>query len=203
VFAELLADRLEGICQLTPQQLNEFQAHYELLMRWNRVLNLTALGNLEDVVDRHYCESIFLALHLPPGPITVADIGSGGGFPGFPVAVLRTDSVVSLIESHRRKAVFLRESSRRLHNIRVIGKRVQEVDEVFEWGISRAVKYAEIQTALKRIARNVELLTGEVSPAELAGFALQPPIRVPWGRNRFLWIGRNVSRGTRNGSVIA
>jgi chromosome partitioning protein len=134
VFAELLADRLEGICQLTPQQLNEFQAHYELLMRWNRVLNLTALGNLEDVVDRHYCESIFLALHLPPGPITVADIGSGGGFPGFPVAVLRTDSVVSLIESHRRKAVFLRESSRRLHNIRVIGKRVQEVDEVFEWG---------------------------------------------------------------------
>ena len=59
------------------------EAHYELLMRWNRKLNLTSIRRLEEAVERHYCESVFPGAHLPAGALRIADIGSGAGFPGF------------------------------------------------------------------------------------------------------------------------
>ena len=60
------------------------EAHYELLLRWNRVLNLTAIENVEQAVERHYCEALCFGEALPLGHATVADVGSGAGFPGFP-----------------------------------------------------------------------------------------------------------------------
>jgi 16S rRNA (guanine527-N7)-methyltransferase len=82
------------------------RAHFELLQRWNKSLNLTRI----DSVERNYGESLFLGRHLPPGPLRICDIGSGAGFPGFPVAVLRPDCEITLIEAHQRKAVFLKEA---------------------------------------------------------------------------------------------
>ena len=112
MFADILRARLACIIDLSPAQVSALDAHYQLLLRWNRTLNLTRVESLEEAVERHYCESVFLASHLPAGPLRVADIGSGAGFPGFPVAVARPDCQVTLIESHQRKAVFLREASR-------------------------------------------------------------------------------------------
>src|ERR1035441_7985957 len=94
-----------------------------MLLRWNQKLNLTSIRNREEAIQRHYGESLFLGMRLPPGAWKIADIGSGAGFPGFPVAVLRPDCQVTLIESHQRKAVFLRESSRKQPNIRVLARR--------------------------------------------------------------------------------
>src|SRR5262245_40368629 len=111
-FRELLLRRVSGFCELSSGQVDQLYQHYELLQRWNQRINLTAITDLTEAVDRHYAESLFLASKLPSVPLRIADIGSGAGFPGFPVAVLRPDCRVTLIESHQRKAVFLMEAAR-------------------------------------------------------------------------------------------
>lgn len=194
MFPERLTEKLAGIVRLTRDQVSTLENHYQLLVLWNRVLNLTSVRSLEEMVERHYCESLFLGVHLPPGSLRVADIGSGAGFPGIPVAVLRPDCSVTLIEAHARKAVFLRESSRTLGNIRVISKRAEAVEETFDFAVSRAVSYGDLRTILKKIGRRADLLTGGEAPPEELGFDWRPAIPLPWGRQRFLRIG--VSRET-------
>jgi len=117
------------------------------------------------------------------------DIGSGAGFPGFPVAVLRPECSVTLIESHQRKAVFLREASRNLLNVRVLARRAEDVNERFDWAISRAVSYEDLASFLKNLAPNADLLTGGEEPPGGIGFVWQPQIPMPWGAQRFLRIG--------------
>jgi 16S rRNA (guanine527-N7)-methyltransferase len=189
MFSDLLRQRLAGVVELSPEQVEALETHYQLLLRWNRALNLTSIKRIEEAVERHYCESLFLGTHLPQGRLRIADIGSGAGFPGFPTAVLRPDCSVTLIESHQRKAVFLREASRSLPNVRVLAKRAEVVKEQFDWAISRAVSYADLASFLKNLAPSVDLLTGSEGPPARIGFVWQPPVPVPWSRQRFLRIG--------------
>jgi 16S rRNA (guanine527-N7)-methyltransferase len=191
MFDELLRAKLAGVCELQEWQIDRLGAHYELLTRWNRVLSLTSVRNLEEAVERHYCESVFAASHLPNGAWSVADVGSGAGFPGIPIAIMRPDCSVTLIESHQRKAAFLKEASRDLPNVRVLAKRSELVAEEFDWVVSRAVRYSDIAGALMKSGRNGELLTGELRAEDLIGFEWQEPIRLPWGARRYLWLGRN------------
>jgi 16S rRNA (guanine527-N7)-methyltransferase len=195
MFADLLRQRLAGVVELSPGQVEALETHYQLLLRWNRTLNLTSIKRTEEAVERHYCESLFLGTHLPEGRLRIADIGSGAGFPGFPVAVLRPDCSMSLIESHQRKAVFLREASRHLPNVRVLARRAEDVNEQFDWAISRAVSYADLASFLKNLAPNVDLLTGAETPSDGIGFVWQPAILVPWGGRRFLRVGHQEGIG--------
>jgi 16S rRNA (guanine527-N7)-methyltransferase len=188
VFAELLREKLRGIVELSASQIAALEAHYELLLRWNKTVNLTTITSLEEAVERHYCESLFLGAHLPAGSLRIVDIGSGAGFPGFPVAILRPDCAVSLVESHQRKAVFLREVSRTIGNVRVIARRAEQVDEEFDHLISRAVSYEDLRSSLKILAPVADLLTGAEEPPTL-GMQWNPPIAVPWGNTRFLRVG--------------
>jgi 16S rRNA (guanine527-N7)-methyltransferase len=174
---------------LTAEQEAALEAHLELLMRWNRTLNLTSIRNREDAIERHYCESLFLGARLPAGVLRIADVGSGAGFPGFPVAILRPECSVTLIESHQRKAVFLREASRRVANVRVVAKRGEGVAEAFDWVVSRAVSYADLSPVLKKLAPNAALLSGVEGPPESLGFVWDRPVALPWGKQRFLWMG--------------
>ena len=196
MFADLLRQRLAGIVELSSGQVETLESHYQLLMRWNRTLNLTSIKTVDEVLERHYCESLFLGAQLPQSShagvsqLRIADIGSGAGFPGFPVAVLRPDWSVTLIESHQRKAVFLREASRKLPNVRVLAKRAEDVKEQFNWAISRAVGYQDLALFLKDLGPNVDLLTGAETPPDEIGFVWDPPIPLPWGRQRFLRTGR-------------
>ncbi len=189
MFAELLTERLSGIVQLAAGQVSALHAHYEMLLRWNRTVNLTSISRVEESVERHYCESLFLAARLPAGPLRIADIGSGAGFPGLPIAVYRPDCRVVLIESHRRKAVFLREASRTLPNVKVLAERAERVNEGFDWVVSRAVSYRDLKPILKEMAANADLLTGAEPPPEELGFAWGPPVALPWGSHRFLRTG--------------
>ena len=191
MFAELLRSKLAGICELPDPQIERLKLHYDLLTRWNRVLSLTSVWTLEEAVERHYCESVFAALHLPEGPVSVADVGSGAGFPGVPIAIMRPECAIVLIESHQRKAAFLKEATRDLPNVRILAKRAEDVPERFDWVVSRAVRYSDIARALKKLGRNAELLTGEVRTEDLSGFEWQEPLRLPWGDRRYLWIGSN------------
>ena len=181
---------------LSPEQESALEAHLEMLLRWNQKLNLTSIRNREEAIQRHYCESLFLGMHLPPGAWKIADIGSGAGFPGFPVAVLRPDCQVTLIESHQRKAVFLRESSRKQPNIRVLAKRAEEVTERFDRVISRAVSYEDLAWFLQNLAPAADLLTGGEEPPPGIGLLWQAAVPLPWGKQRFLRTGVAVSRET-------
>ena len=189
MFAELLRERLRGIVDLSQEQIAPLEAHYELLVRWNKTVNLTTITSVEEAVERHYCESLFLGVHLPLGNLRVVDVGSGAGFPGFPVAILRPDCTMALVESHQRKAVFLREASRKVGNVRVIAKRAEDVEEEFDHLISRAVSYEDLRGALNKLAPAADLLTGAENPPGLM-MDWDEPVRVPWGTARFLRIGR-------------
>lgn len=190
MFAETLRARVAGLVELIAAQVEALEAHYDLLVRWNLKMNLTAIRTLGEAVERHYAESLFLGAHLPAGALQVADVGSGAGFPGIPVAVLRPDCMVTLIESHQRKAVFLREASRGLANVRVVAGRAEVVVGRFDRVISRAVSYEDLSFALKKLAASADLLSGaEEPPAEL-GFDWDEPIPLPWGDRRYLRTGR-------------
>ena len=172
--------------------LPELQAHYDLLRKWNQKLNLTS----EESLERHYGESLFLAEHLPPGNLRIVDIGSGPGFPGFPVAVVRPECSVTLVESHQRKAVFLREAGRKLRNVRVLAVRAEDVNERFDWAISRGVSYQDLGRVLPRLAPNVALLTGAEEPSAGLSMLWETGILLPDSRNRFLRVSRETSRST-------
>jgi 16S rRNA (guanine527-N7)-methyltransferase len=160
---------------LTEDQIAILNRHYDTLLRWNAVLNLTRIQDLEEAVLRHYCESLFVALHLPPGRLRVADLGSGAGFPGFPVAVVRSEIDMTLIESHQRKTVFLREVSRELKNVQVLAKRSEQVADEFDWVISRAVRLDDVIGS--GLAPNYAVLVGEEGHRGIA---------LPWGKRRYL-----------------
>ena len=188
MFAELLRQHLASVVELSNVQITQLEKHFDLLQRWNKILNLTSVHGIEEIIERHYCESLFLAKHLPPGTLRIADIGSGAGFPGFPVAVLRPKCNVSLIESHQRKSVFLLESSRDLSNVKVVAKRAKTVDERFDWVVSRAVRYSEIEESASLIADHLGLLAG-AEPPHAKCFTWNTPIQLPWGNARYLWLG--------------
>ncbi len=181
----MLSDFLCPWFELSPAQWKALDAHFELLQRWNKVLNLTRIELPEEAALRHYGESLFLARHLPSGPLRIVDIGSGAGFPGFPVAIARPECSVSLVESHQRKAVFLREASRGVANIAVLPQRAEQVRQRFDWLISRAVSYDDLSGCLA-LAANVALLTGGEEPPASLGLTWEPPTPLPWGRQRFL-----------------
>ncbi|MGB7761371.1 MAG: 16S rRNA (guanine(527)-N(7))-methyltransferase RsmG [Bryobacteraceae bacterium] len=190
MFRDLLRDRLRDIADPTDAQAEALESHYSLLVLWNRTLNLTAIRDLPEAVERHYCESLFLAAHLPAGELRIVDIGSGAGFPGLPVAVYRPDCMVTLIESHQRKAVFLKEAARSLPNVRVLARRADQAGEEFDLAISRAVSYRDLSPSLKLLAPAAYLLSGPESAPGGMGFAWEPPVPLPWGKQRYLRIGR-------------
>jgi 16S rRNA (guanine527-N7)-methyltransferase len=185
VFPELLRERLSGIVELSPEQVSVLERHYELLVRWNQTLNLTTITDVTAVVERHYCESLFLGSLLPAGSWNVADVGSGPGFPGFPIGVLRPDCTVTLIDSHQRKAVFLKEACRGIKNLRVLGRRAEDVQEEFDWVLSRAVSYKDLTKSLRRLGRCAGLLTGSEAPPNEMGFEWREAVPLAWGDQRF------------------
>jgi 16S rRNA (guanine(527)-N(7))-methyltransferase RsmG len=170
---------------LSTQQIAQLQAHYELLMRWNPKLNLTRIESPEAAELLHYCESLYLGASLPAGPLTIADIGTGAGFPGIPIAILRPESHITLVESHQRKAVFLREATRDLPNVKVFSGRAQDLAGPFDWVVSRAVTPAEVLEL--PISQRFAVLVGPEDSSRLGGFPL------PWGDGRNL---ASVPRGT-------
>ena len=179
MFRELLAREFAPYGSLTVTQIDLLQAHYELVTQWNARLNLTRIESVEDAVRLHYCESLFAGARLPVGPLRVVDVGSGAGFPGIPIAILRPECAVTLIESHQRKGVFLREASRNLKNVSVVTDRAENLRTEYDWLVSRAVSPKDVVKL--KLANNLALLVGS---EEIPGFERREPI--PWGASRYL-----------------
>ena len=116
-----LSDNSRRTAALSPSQVRLISMYVDLLLRWNDRVNLTAIREPEDIVTRHFGESIFAARHLFPPPEVeagttahVIDIGSGAGFPGLPAKIWAPHIRLTLIESNQKKATFLREVVRHL-----------------------------------------------------------------------------------------
>ncbi|WP_297375182.1 16S rRNA (guanine(527)-N(7))-methyltransferase RsmG [Acidiferrobacter sp.] len=87
-------------------------SYLETLARWNRVFNLTAIHDPEDMVERHILDSLAILPHLPTGRLL--DMGSGAGLPGIPIAVLQARRSVTLLDRSRKRMDFLTEVVARL-----------------------------------------------------------------------------------------
>jgi 16S rRNA (guanine527-N7)-methyltransferase len=98
--------------------LEQLSTYLDLLLKWNARTNLSAIRDPEQIVQRHFGESLFTARHLPPAS-TLLDLGSGAGFPGLPIALAHPLLTVTLAESQNKKASFLREAVRTL-NLQVV-----------------------------------------------------------------------------------
>ena len=118
-IAELLAP-FTTPADLSPGILAQLQSYLDLLLRWNARMNLTAVRDPEQIVTRHFGESLFAARVLlgeSAGSAerrTLVDIGSGAGFPGIPMKLFAPEIELTLIESQSKKATFLREVIRTL-----------------------------------------------------------------------------------------
>jgi 16S rRNA (guanine527-N7)-methyltransferase len=90
-----------------------FALHAKELLEWNRFANLTAITDLKEIAEKHFLDTLPLVPLIPPDS-KVLDIGSGGGFPGVPLKVMRPDLHLNLIDASRKKAHFLKHLIRAL-----------------------------------------------------------------------------------------
>src|SRR5258707_15767939 len=102
-----------------------------LLVAWNEKINITAIRDPLEMLYRHFCESMYAAVAVPLQGGRLADVGSGGGFPGLALKLVRPELRASLIESNVKKATFLAELVRELAlaYTRVLLRRYEELGE--------------------------------------------------------------------------
>ena len=168
-------------------QVDKLEAHYEMLKRWNTKLNLTATLDIR----KHFGESLFLGSVMAgftEGSATVADIGSGGGFPGMPLAILRPEWQVTLVESDHRKSIFLRECAGLAPNVRVLTDRAENLAGHFDWVVSRAVTPEFVAEVALRHGERVGMILREAP--QVAGITNEVAQDLPWTGTGVVWIGR-------------
>ena len=148
--------------------------YLELILKWNARINLTAIRTPEEIVRRHFGESLFAGMRLDACQ-TLLDFGSGAGFPGLPIQLLRPDVAVTVAESRSRKAAFLHEVTRSLDlPAEVWAGRVEAMppSRRFDTVTLRAVDHMEaaLGEASRRTSQRILILgSGRTSlPPELA-----------------------------------
>jgi 16S rRNA (guanine527-N7)-methyltransferase len=102
----------EGAAQmgirLGPDQIKQLGRHVDLLLKWNKSVNLTAITDPDEVAEKHVLDSLAVVPVLPSG--SLLDAGTGAGFPGIPVAIARPDLEVALVDSVQKKVAFLKSA---------------------------------------------------------------------------------------------
>ena len=126
---------------VSPGQRARLTAHLELVAKWNRVHNLTAVRETSQMVVLHLLDSLTILPQLE-GARTIADVGTGPGFPGIPIAIVRDDTTVTLVESSHKKCAFLQQAKTELAlgNIAIACERVEQFKPpaTFDAVVSRA-----------------------------------------------------------------
>lgn len=96
--------------RLSEKQLEQFQSYYERLIEKNKVMNLTAITEYEEVVDKHFVDSILLgSVKELSGKKRVIDVGTGAGFPGIPLKIVYPELEITLLDSLNKRVKFLNE----------------------------------------------------------------------------------------------
>jgi 16S rRNA (guanine(527)-N(7))-methyltransferase RsmG len=187
-------------------QIDQIQRYMALLLKWNDAMNLTAIQDPLEILYRHFCESMFGASLIPVENGRLADVGSGGGFPGLPLKIIRPDLEVCLIDSNVKKATFLAEAVRELAlpNTRVLVSRYEELDEEIaplDIACSRAVgEFPQFLgwAASERIGtRKVMLWIGGRDLDEVRSskdWIWEEPVAIPQSLRRFILTGTRADR---------
>jgi len=192
-----------GLGPLSDETSAKFILYLELLLKWNAKLNLTAVRQPEEIVERHFVECIQCAEKLPKVS-TVLDFGSGAGFPGIPIALIRREIQVTLGESQAKKASFLREAVRTLGlNASIYDGRIEEMtpDIRFDAITLRAVdKMADACAAALERLKPEGWLVVFATESTVEGLRQATPeidwvdrISTPGLSGGFLMMGRNAS----------
>jgi 16S rRNA (guanine527-N7)-methyltransferase len=133
---------------ITPsdEQINAFMRYLSELKKWNKAYNLTGLKNDEDIIIKHFLDSLLYLKAMPDETTRVADIGTGAGFPGIPSKLIRPEIEMYLIEPSGKKAAFLRHIiwQLQLKKIEVIEKRIEglTVNQALPFAVDIAVTRA-------------------------------------------------------------
>ena len=132
---------------LTDNQIKQLDLFYELLVEKNKVMNLTAITEFDEVIVKHFADSLSICTVLPEDVKTICDLGTGAGFPGIPMAIAYPDLQFTLIDSLNKRIKFLQEvvDALVLTNVTLVHARAEEAGrgknyrEQFDLVVSRAV----------------------------------------------------------------
>lgn len=196
-----IAHLLDPFIELDEARLRAISIYINLLLKWNARINLTAIREPGEIVQRHFGESLFAAKYLLDQqlPRTAIDLGSGAGFPGVPFALLAPEVQLTLIESQQKKATFLKElvHALGLKNVKVFSDRAENYPETADLVMLRAVEKFEqalpMALRLTKAGGRVALMigSGQVESAKrlAAEVIWDNPIEVPCSLSRELLVG--------------
>src|SRR5436305_14873138 len=182
-------------------QVLQIQQYIKLLLAWNDKINLTAIRDPLEILYRHFCECMFAGSSVPMERGRLADAGTGAGFPGLPLKILRPGLQVFLIESNLKKATFLAEVIRELglREAQVLVRRYEELGEEIapqDFVCARAVgEYAKLLDCARSdrlAAKEVVLWIGANALPEIQSnldWDWREPIPVPNSLRRLLLVG--------------
>ena len=176
------------------------QHYISLLLFWNQKISLTTVVRPEQILQFHFGESLYAVTKVPIVNGRLADVGSGAGFPGIPVAMAVPELKVMLIEANQKKAAFLSEVIRKLElpNVAVLRARMSDVGEEnrgLDFVAARAMPHEELIRWSARFlasAGKLVLWLGENDAGlirRVEGWDWQSPVRIPGSQKRVLLIG--------------
>ncbi len=183
---------------------DQIRCYIGLLLRWSSRLSLTTITNPQDILRFHFGESLFAVDAVPIRHGRLADVGTGAGFPAIPIRMVNTKVRLTLVESNRKKAVFLSEVIRALNltDVEVFSGRMQDLSrqkDRFDMITSRAFRADDelLQWSNDQLADNgLLILWTTISEAEK--IAVQPrwmwrrPALVPSSERRAILVGSKI-----------
>lgn len=128
--------------RVSPAQNEQLNLAFDAYLEWNEKVNLISRKDIENLAERHFLHSLAIAKHISFVPGThVLDVGTGGGFPGIPLAILYPQASFHLVDSVTKKIKVVSEIVQvaRLENVQYSVQRVEEMEEQFDFVVSRAV----------------------------------------------------------------
>ena len=146
-FNKKLNEKLKLInINISEDEIENFKIYMELLLEWNEKINLTAITNEDDIILKHFVDSLTIKKYISENE-KIIDIGTGAGFPGIPLAIMNKNNKITLMDSLNKRIVFLNDviDKLKLTNVKAIHSRAEELArnknhrEKYDIAVSRAV----------------------------------------------------------------